>query len=262
MTTNQRRREILHRVLLAGYVEAGQLARDLAVDQSTIRRDLDALAQTGQLLRVHGGARAVDGAGVDLPYAMKQHEQLAQKTAIAAAACALVNDGDTILLDSGTTTYQLAIALRARQGLTVITNDLHIGSLLATYPDLRLIVMGGELLGGVFTLLGTNAVELVQGLSVIWTFLGADAIEATGGITNTNLVEVPLKRAMLAAAQHPIVLADSSKFGYRALARVADIADVEQIITDNELPENEALAYGGRVHRVPAAAASSILQVK
>jgi DeoR/GlpR family transcriptional regulator of sugar metabolism len=192
---------------------------------------------------------------------MKQNERLTQKAAIAAAACALVNDGDTILLDSGTTTYQLASTLRVRQGLTVITNDLHIGSLLATYPDLRLIVTGGELLGGVFTLLGAQAVELVQGLSVTWTFLGADAIDVAGGITNTNLVEVPLKRAMLVAAQHPIVLADSSKFGHRALARVADIADVEQIITDNELPENEALAYGGRVHRVPVEATNNILQV-
>lgn len=261
MTTNQRRREILHRLLQSGYVEAGQLARELSVDQSTIRRDLDALAQTGQLMRVHGGARAIEGAGVDLPYAMKQHERLLQKAAIAAAACALVNDGDTILLDSGTTTYQLASSLRVRQGLTVITNDLRIGSLLATYPDLRLIVTGGELLGGVFTLLGAQAVELVQGLSVTWAFLGADSIDAIGGITNTNLVEIPLKRAMLAAARHPIVLADSSKFGHRALARVADIADVEQIITDNELPESEALAYGERVRRVPVEETNSVLQV-
>ena len=262
MTTNQRRREILHRLLLSGYVEAGQLARDLAVDQSTIRRDLDALAQAGQVLRVHGGARAVEGAGVDLPYAMKQHEQLAQKAVIAAAACALIADGDTIILDSGTTTYHLASALRVRQGLTVITNDLHIGYLLATYPDLRLIIIGGELLGGVFTLLGPQAVDQVQGLNVTWAFLGADAIEVAGGITNTNLVEVPLKRAMLAAARHAVVLADSSKFGQRALARVADIVDVEQIITDDGLPESEALAYSGRVRRVPVEAASKVFHAK
>lgn len=258
-STSQRRREILHRLLTSGYVEAGQLALDLAVDQSTIRRDLDALARAGQLQRVHGGASLASGS-VDLPYTMKQHEQLAQKEAIATAACALVGDGDTIILDSGTTTYQLARALRARHGLTVITNDVRIGHLLASSPGLRLVVTGGELLGGVYTLIGAQAVEFVRGLSVTWTFLGADAVSASGGITNTNLIEVPLKRAMLVAAEHPIVLADSSKFGNRALARVADIAEVEAIITDDELAEEEAQAYGGRVRRVPLGTASSIRQ--
>ncbi|KWW97272.1 DeoR/GlpR transcriptional regulator [Carbonactinospora thermoautotrophica] len=251
MHASARQREILHRLLVDGYVEAKELAASLGVDTSTIRRDLDALARTGQVQRTHGGARPVLGRAVDVPYATKKSERVKEKVAIAVAAASRVRNGDTVILDSGSTTYEVAVALRHKKRLTVITNDLRIGKFVATLPDVRLLVTGGELLGSVFTLVGERAVSFVEDYNADWTFLGADAIDPVAGITNTNTLEVPLKRAMIAAGDTTVVVVDSSKFGQRALAKVATLDEVDLILTDAELPEDAAQAYGDHVVRAP-----------
>lgn len=250
MRTGQRRREILRQLFLTGYVEAKELSLRLGVDSSTIRRDLESLARDGHLQRTHGGARALAGA-VDVPYAVKARERTAAKDAIAAAACRLVGDGDSVILDSGSTTYQLAVALASRRDLTIVTNDVHIGQRVADYAGIRLLVTGGELLSSTYTLFGERAVAFIEDLRVDWTFLGADAIDVTAGITNTNTLEIRLKRAMIAAGRSAIVLADSSKFGRHALVRVADLGEVDRILTDETLSPDEAAAYGEVLHRAP-----------
>lgn len=250
MRTGQRRREILRQLFLSGYVEGKELAVTLGVDSSTIRRDLDNLGRAGHLRRTHGGARPRAGA-VDVPYAVKQHERMTAKDVIAGAACELVCDGDSVLLDSGSTTYQLAVALRARRDLTLVTNDLLIGRLVADYPGVRLLITGGELLSSTYTLFGERAVAFVEDLRVDWTFLGADAVDAQSGVTNTNTLEITLKRAMIAVGRSAVVLADSSKFGRRALVRVAELDEIDQILTDDELPDDLAAAYGDRLCRLP-----------
>jgi DeoR family transcriptional regulator, aga operon transcriptional repressor len=253
MRTGQRRREILRRLFLSGYVEAKELATSLGVDSSTIRRDLDALASAGRLQRTHGGARALAGA-VDIPYSVKQRERIAAKEAIAAVASRLVRDGDSVLLDSGSTTHQLAVALRRRRDLTIVTNDVLIGQRVADYAGVRLLMTGGELLTSTYTLFGDRAVAFIAQLRVDWTFLGADAIDPDNGITNTNTLEIPLKRAMLSAGRTAVVVADSSKFGRQALVRVAALDEVDRVLTDDDLPEEEAQRYGDRVQRCPMVA--------
>lgn len=253
MSASTRRHQILERLLADGYVEAKTLSRDLDVDASTIRRDLDALVRLGKAERTHGGARPIEGAHSEIPYAVKEHVRRDEKMAIAQEASALVSDGDSVILDSGSTTYQVAAALRNRSGLTVITNDLRIGKFVATFPDVRLLVAGGELLGSVFTLVGERTVEFLSDYSVDWTFLGADAIDPVAGITNTNTLEIPVKRAMIAAAARTAVLADSSKFGQRALARVATLAEVDAIVTDAGLGADAAAPYGDHLRRVDLA---------
>lgn len=249
MRTEHRRREIVRRLYLMGYVEARELAEELGVDASTIRRDLDALARDGDVQRTHGGARLPAGA-VDLPYELKQVERIPAKQAIAGAAAALVRDGESVVLDSGSTTYELATRLCAREQLTIVTNDIRIAQVVRAHPKVRLLVAGGELLRSTYTLFGERTVEFLHDLSVDWTFLGADAIDATT-ITNTNTIEVPLKRAMLAVARAAVVLADSSKFGRRALVRVADVGEVDRVITDADLPDRLADGFGTRLQRVP-----------
>ena len=120
---------------------------------------------------------------------------------------------------------------------------------------MRLLVGGGELLASNYALVGDRAAEFMRELRVDWTFLGADAIDLRTGITNTNTLEVPLKRAMLAVARHTVVVADSSKFGRRALVSVAAIDEVDRIITDDELPADVAAEYGERLQLVPVARA-------
>ena len=249
MLASTRQREILHRLVADGYAEAKSLAGDLGVDISTVRRDLAALERAGQAQRTHGGARPSPGATAKLPYAMKQSERPAAKSAIAHAAAELVGDGDTVILDSGSTTYEIAVALRNRAGLTIITNDLRIGKYVAGLPEMRLLVTGGELLGSVFTLVGEHAISFLGDYAANWAFLGADAVDPEAGITNMNTLEVPLKRAMITAAAAAVVVADSSKFGRRALAKIAGPEEVAQIITDSELGDPLADQFDGRLVR-------------
>ena len=256
MRTGQRKREILRQLYVTGYVGAKELAAALGVDGSTIRRDLDTLAREGHLQRTHGGARAMAGA-IDIPYAVKRGEHQAAKEAVARAASSLVRDGDSVLLDSGSTTYQLALALASHRNLTIVTNDLLMGQTVADYPGVRLLVTGGELLTFTYTLFGDRAVSFVEDLRVDWTFLGADAIDLGSGITNTNTLEIPLKRAMLAAGRTRVVLADSSKFGKHALVRVAGIDEIDRIISDDGLGPSVAQQYGDRLMLAPLAVAAS-----
>lgn len=250
MRTSDRRSAILHELFLAGYVGAKELSERLNVDASTIRRDLDVLAREGRLQRTHGGARPVAGA-YDVPYAIKEHERLPAKNAVAAAAAALVSDGQSVLLDSGSTTHQVALALATHKDLTIVTNDLLIARDVTDFPGVRLLVTGGELLGSTYTLFGDHTSAYLASLRVDWVFLGADAIDLPVGITNTNTLEVPVKRAMIAAGRTCVVVTDSTKFGHQALVRVADLTEVDQIITDDELCDEAAAAYGPQVRRVP-----------
>src|SRR5690606_20553596 len=203
LLASDRRREIFNRLVREGYVEAKELAEELGVDASTIRRDLDALARSGQVKRTHGGARTVPGVSADLPYSMKETARLDQKAAVAGVAVRRVRDGDTVVVDTGSTTYEIAVRLRDHEDLTVITNDLRIATFIADLRRFRLLVAGGELLGSVYTLTGRRTVEFLLDYAADWTFLGADAVDAAAGITNTNTLEIPVKRAMLEVAATP-----------------------------------------------------------
>lgn len=244
-------------------MEAKQLSEDLGVDASTIRRDLDGLVRNGQAERTHGGARPVGGATFEIPYAFKEHERRNEKAAIARLAAERVQEGDSVILDSGSTTFQVAMALRHIPDLTFITNDLRIANLVATTPGVRLFLSGGELLNSVFTLVGDRATDFFSDFSATWGFLGADAIDPGAGITNTNTLEVPIKRAMIGAAATTVVVADSTKFGVRTLARVAAVDEVDLVITDDGAEECDLDEYEVRVlvaapdRRPEQAAASS-----
>ncbi|MEV0544499.1 DeoR/GlpR family DNA-binding transcription regulator [Nocardia salmonicida] len=244
MLASTRRREILHRLIAEGYVEAKALSDELGVDASTIRRDLDSLARAGQAQRTHGGARPVPGATAKLPYAMKGGDRLTEKAAIGAAAASRVGDGETVILDSGSTTYEVARALRNHTGLTIITNDLRIAKYVAEMPDVRLLVTGGELLGSVFTLVGERAIAFLTDYTADWAFLGADAVDTATGVTNMNTLEVPLKRTMIKVAKKALVVADSSKLGRRALAKVADLDEIHGVITDSGLDQATSRRFG------------------
>jgi DeoR family transcriptional regulator, aga operon transcriptional repressor len=159
-----------------------------------------------------------------------------------------------VLLDSGSTMYHLAVALRERQHLTVITNDLLVGVRSAGHPTNRLHVVGGAVLNTVYTLVGPHTESALAGLHVDWTFLGAEAVDAKAGVTNINLIEVPVKRAMIEAAEQVVLVADSAKFGRRALARICSIVELSMVLTDDELPVGERAAFGPALRCVPVGA--------
>lgn len=248
MGTADRRRTLLQRVRETGYVDAAALARDFAVDSSTIRRNLAQLTRAGLIRRTHGGVLPADpGAVIDTPYGVREHENLAAKQAIAKAAADLVRDGETVILDNGSTTYQIAAELKRRRNLTIVTNDLAIGMCIAGQPANRLHMTGGVLLETVYTLVGPAALAAFDGLHADWVFLGAEGVDAQAGITNINVVEIPIKHAMMAAAAKVVFAADASKFGRRAFATVCRIDEADIILTDASLAADKRAAFGDRL---------------
>ena len=245
MIAAQRRRAILRQVRDSGYVEASRLCADLGVDVSTIRRDLDSLARAGLVQRTHGGALSSGPPrAVDRPPDLRGPAHAAAKRAIGRAAAGLVVEGDTVALDAGSTTYALAQALSERPNLTVVTNDLRIAHELAALRQVRLLVVGGELAENGPFLVGPWAPELLAGLHVDWAFLGADGLDVAAGVTSDDTPDVPIKRAMLAAARSAAVVADSSKFNRRALTTVARVGEFDRLVTDEGLPVADRAAYG------------------
>jgi DeoR family transcriptional regulator, aga operon transcriptional repressor len=243
-----RREEILGRLHRQGYVSVRQLAHDYRVDASTIRRDLETLARLGMAERSHGGA-TLPAEPAETPYEIKIESNVAQKRAIARAVAEIVPHGSSLLMDSGSTTLEVARALRSHRELTVITNDLRVAAEIANQGDVRLIVLGGEALPSVYTLAGERAVRLISEFHVDYAVMGADAVTPRG-ITNTNSNEVSMKRAMLRAAAKVLLVADSSKFGHSALVRVSDLGEVDLVITDDALGEDAAANYPVEIRRV------------
>ena len=252
MRSSDRRRTLLDRVRAEGHADAATLARDLGVDGSTIRRDLAILSNAGVVRRTRGGVLPSDPADViDLPYDMRRSQRPEAKCAIAIVAASMVRNGETVILDNGSTTHQVAMELRHRQNLTIITNDLMIGLLFARQPGNRLHMTGGVLLNSLYTLAGPQAVASFDNLHADWLFMGAEGIHPDSGVTNINVVEIPTKHAMLAVADKAVFVADSSKFGRRAFATVCHLSDASVLITDDDLPMADRAAYGERLRCVP-----------
>lgn len=251
-TPAERRQVILDAVRETGYVRAAELTGTLHVDASTIRRDMHRLERAGLIRRMHGGALPADPADtVDTPYEVRRSQHAAAKTAIGRAAAELVEDGQTVLIDNGSTTYEVASALKNHRGLTIVTNDLMVAMCLRTHGVHQVHVTGGLLLETVFTLVGPVATQAVEGLHVDWAFLGAEGVDPEAGITNINVVEIPVKRAMIAAAERVVVVADSSKLGKRSLATVCTLDDVDVILTDDRIEESAREGYGHALRVVP-----------
>lgn len=235
----EERRSILHNKLHEeGFIQVAELAQELDISTATIRRDLILLEKEGICIRKRGGAvRTTQGVSSEIPYDIKRRKNINEKSRIAQAAIQYIENGDTILLDAGSTTYALALLLHTKERLTVVTHDLNIAFKLATTPKIDLICTGGTARENVYTLVGTQVTDFIRCLQVDKTFLGADAIHDDGTIANVNIEEVSIKQAMIHAAKKVFLLADSSKFEIRAFAKVCDISDMHHLITDSNLPE-------------------------
>lgn len=236
MIAEERRAILLRDLHEKGYLEVKDIAGHLGISAATIRRDLEAMELEGQCIRTRGGAiKGGSSTTFEPAYDVKSQRQKEKKRSIALAAAELVKDGDTIILDAGSTTFQLAQALYSKNRLTVVTNDLKIATKLASNPNTILICTGGVARANVYTLLGSQVETFLKGLRVNLTFLGADAIHSDGTIANVNLEEVGVKQAMICAGDKVILLTDSSKFEVTAFAKVGILEDIDLIITDNSI---------------------------
>jgi DeoR/GlpR family transcriptional regulator of sugar metabolism len=216
-----------------GAAQVGELALEFHVSEMTVRRDLRRLAREGKLERVHGGAVSAER---EPPFSETAVARLTAKDRIGAAAAALVQDGQTVLLDIGTTTLQVARHLRGRS-LTVITTNLAAYEELLPEAGIELVLPGGVVRRNYRSLVGVLAEDALRGLSADVAFLGASGLDARLSVWDSTMVEVPIKRAMLAAAQRSILVADADKFAMGGMVRICGAEELDGIVTDAAVPE-------------------------
>lgn len=235
MQNHDRRDRLLEVIRVRGFAAIDELVRELGVSESTIRRDLDALEEQGSVRRTHGGVLHAGGLPRLGEFDERQPLHWAAKRAIAARAAGIVADGETVLLDGGTTTYEVARLLVGRP-LQVVTNSLPVANLFATESRTDLVLLGGYVSPRTGVCLGPYANELLGRLHVTTTVLSAAGI-ADEGLFNSHLLLAETEQAMLKAAGRVIVVADSSKFGRRSLTRVSALDAIDVFVSDESLPQ-------------------------
>jgi DeoR/GlpR family transcriptional regulator of sugar metabolism len=233
MLSEQRHQAILELLNREGSITVAHLVNRFDVSDMTVRRDLELLARKGLLRRVHGGAVSARGRSFEPAYLLRSASHQEEKARIGQAAAALVEDGDSIALDVGTTTLEVARRLVGRRNLTIITPSFHIASLLAEQPDIRIILTGGIVRPGELSLVGELAQRALQDFFVDKLFLGIGGLHLEAGLTEFNLEDALVKKAMLGRAKETIVVADATKFGRVAFAAVGPLQTVKRIVTDS-----------------------------
>jgi DeoR family transcriptional regulator of aga operon len=238
----ERRRAILEIVNHEGRVLVQDLAPRFTTSQVTIRKDLEILHGQGLVYRTHGGALPVR-AGALLDPSLREKEKLhrKEKQKIGAAAARLVKEGQSVVLDSGTTTTMIARTLREFQRLTVITNAVNIAADLAG-TKIEVILTGGILRENSFSLVGPLAEDTLRHLSADILFLGVDGFDVLFGLTTPNMLEAKVNRVMVEIARRTVVVCDSSKFGRRSLSLIAPPSAVHETITDGRIPKSDLRA--------------------
>jgi len=237
MLARQRQERILEQVRLAGGVRVGDLVDLLGVSDMTVRRDIGVLARRGLVARVHGGATALTGRSTEEPdFAVKSTLQTLEKAAIARAAAALVQPGDSVGISGGTTTHAVARELRSIPNLTVVTNSLPVAETLheTGRDDLTVILTGGTRTPS-DALVGPVTVTMLRSIHVDWLFLGVHGVDERAGLTSPNLVEAETNQALIASARRVVVTADSTKWGVVGLSSMARLEDVDVLVTDEGL---------------------------
>lgn len=245
MNAEERRTKLLHLIQSQGFASLPDLVDLLTVSESTVRRDLDALEEGGVIKRTHGGA-FYSGPTPNLPhFRQRQEAHWDKKKQIAQAAADLIEDGDTVLLDGGSTTYELARELVGRP-LQVVTNSLPVANLFNTDASTDLIIVGGYVHARTGSVQGPYANEMLKKLHVRRAVISAAGINDQG-VYNTNRMLVETQWAMMNATDEVILVADSSKFGHQSLAYVCELQSISNLVSDSQLNEawqNKIVAAG------------------
>ncbi|QDB78646.1 DeoR/GlpR transcriptional regulator [Georgenia wutianyii] len=243
-----RRQQIAELVEERGFQSVKTLAEHFGVDASTIRRDLDRLASDGVVVRTHGGAAAV--LADEEPEALtEQGTQRAEKRAIGAAMAERIYEGQTILLEGGTTCLEVARHLDHAR-LTVVTNDLAVGLEISTKPHINLVFVGGELLPASTSMWGPMSIQQLETMRVNVAIFGAGCV-MDDGIYASSSYAIELKRKMQSIAAQSFFVADSTKFGREALFKVFGFEDFTAGITDDTLDPIRAARFPVPLIRVP-----------
>ena len=240
-STVSRRAEILEELDSKGQVTVSELSKYFNVSEVTIRNDLAHLEKQNMLIRARGGAIKVKlyHIGVDSPFSDKQKEYFKEKQRIGKAAVKYIEDGDTIILDSGTTTTEVAKNLDQFKDLSIITNALNIASILCENDEFDVFMPGGFLRKKSLSLVGGLAEESFHKFYCDKVFLGVDGFDTTHGLSTPNVEEAHMNEVMIEIAKKVIVVTDSRKFLRRRFAYIAPISRIDVVITDPGISEED-----------------------
>ena len=231
--TDDRKNKLLELIRQRGFASLPALAETLEVSESTVRRDLDFLEESGVAQRTHGGVFYTGPSPRLAHFDQRQALNWDKKRQIAVAASRLIEDNDTILLDGGSTTYELAQLLVGRP-LQVVTNSLPVANLFTSSENADLIFVGGYMHAKTGVSLGPYANQMLAGLNVRRAVLSVAGINDKG-CYNSNLLLVETERAMMTSAEEVIVVADSTKLGHTSLSHLCDLNQIDVLVTDSEI---------------------------
>jgi DeoR family transcriptional regulator, aga operon transcriptional repressor len=237
MSSAAERRDVTLKLLRAqGHVSVADLSERFDVSEVTIRNDLNQLARHNLLVRTHGGALLSENFVHERSLDDKSNRRAEEKQRIGRLAASLVSDGDSLILDSGTTTLQVARHLRGKRDITVITNSLLVAQEMLKNAGAEVLILGGSVRSGAATAVGPFAEAELRGYACQRLFLGVDGFHLDYGLTTTDPFEAHLNKLMMQVSEKTIVVADSSKFGLRGFGRINAISYVDTLVTDDQIP--------------------------
>jgi DeoR/GlpR family transcriptional regulator of sugar metabolism len=239
MLANQRRDKILELLQEDGSAKVMKLSKLFKVSEVTIRQDLEKLESEGLITREHGGA-FLKNVDVNVKsFTLLNQDNLERKQVIGRKAAELIETGDVIILDSGSTTTEIARNLIGRKEITVITNALNIALMLGAEPGIEVIVTGGEFKPPTLSLTGQKAASFFEDIHVDKLFLATAGISLRSGLTYPSISDIVVKKAMIEAADTSYLVADSTKIGKNAFASLGALSLIDYIITDSDIPKDK-----------------------
>lgn len=239
MFTMERQQRIEALIKQKTSVQVNELAVEFKVSESTIRRDLQEMETSGLLIRTHGGAMEVSRLNYEMSFREKEIENISDKQRIGEIAATMIQDGDTIILDSGTTTLEIAKRITARS-VTVITNSIDIALEISNRENIELIVTGGSLRHTTRAMVGPLAENVFENFRVDKAFIGVNGISIKDGFTTPNFLEAQIKKSIIKVAKKAIIVTDRSKFNKVCFSRIGELKEASSIITSKSI-EKEIL---------------------
>ncbi len=229
----ERHKYILDNINQKGFVKVADLAEALGVTPTTIRKDLNILESRGALHRAYGSALTSSAPVLDINLNTKRLHHFAEKRRIAQRAVSLVGDNDSVIISSGSTMAVFAENLTPKGRLNVVTPAVNIAMLLGDVPGITVMQLGGILYGNSMCVTGIEAINKLSQIHCSKIFFGVDGIDAEAGITCLAMEEADLTRKMIEVCDMAIVLADSSKIGFKGFSRICQIDEIDVIVTDS-----------------------------
>ena len=243
LSQQERMQHVLRLLESRDYVQVAELSETFAVSEVTVRSDLTALARQGLVARIRGGVRALQQGQSEVGFDLRLRLEVARKRAIARAAAEMVDEGEAVALDASTTAYYLALELRSKRELVVVTNGLLVATALADAPGITVLVTGGMLRLSAMSLVGDLGADVLRTTRINKGFLGARGLSLAHGLMDLNPDEVRIKQEMAGACEQVYGIFDGTKWHRSALLAFVQVEDLAGIVTDSSAPAAEVAEW-------------------